>query len=709
MVEIKNGCKSYKVGDTSQIALDNINLKISDTGLVVIYGESGSGKTTLLNCISKLDEFDSGEIKGVSKTDVAYIFQDYALLENVSIRGNLNIAYDISDKSLAIEDALKMVNIKENIEKKVNQLSGGQKQRIAIARALVLNRKIIVADEPTGNLDSKNSNEIAKLLSDLSKNKLVIVVTHNKALFESYADRMIELIDGKIVSDTIINSYNNEVKSGNLDMKLSWQSVKEIIKCRKKLSVSRIFTSTFILSIILLIMIISVNFLGNNQATVIKNATDEYNNQILNMNINNSNYIDDNQIDLLKSKYSNLLLAHNGSTINIGKNTIDVSYVYETNVVDSKIKYGINLLNDNEIIVSNLFADKYRFYSHADDISSIIGDVIIYKDIELKIVGVEDFVYPVHNRKFAEGTSQLEDLELIYFYINPSTYKRTYEAKGYSCSPRMKPFSTIYDSSIDGFSLRSGRMPSNSDEIVLKYASAFFDDISEEELLNTKRKFQFMYKGSIVEIELLIVGFGNENIVYNLNNSDVRFVCDGYLSNYLPNKVAMYCKDINYYTIKMFNSYDIYHDYYLSENINLCFNTASLIGIIISLVSILLIAIVVIYLNSFINQNIEFKKRDIGILKTFGLNNFEISKIVNFDTYIMLGLSTIISLILGPISIAIINEIFSSKVCLFSLLKYKWVFVIIVLIIVIFLTFISSKIALKKLNKRKEIDLIYNR
>ena len=164
MVEIKNGCKSYKVGDTSQIALDNINLKISDTGLVVIYGESGSGKTTLLNCISKLDEFDSGEIKGVSKTDVAYIFQDYALLENVSIRGNLNIAYDISDKSLAIEDALKMVNIKENIEKKVNQLSGGQKQRIAIARALVLNRKIIVADEPTGNLDSKNSYQIAKLL-----------------------------------------------------------------------------------------------------------------------------------------------------------------------------------------------------------------------------------------------------------------------------------------------------------------------------------------------------------------------------------------------------------------------------------------------------------------------------------------------------------------------------------------------------------------
>ena len=221
MLELKNIKKSYKIGNNIQHVLKGINLKFRDKEFTSILGISGSGKTTLLNIIGGLDLYDSGDliIDGTSskkyKTKdwdlyrnhrVGFIFQSYNLIMHQSVLNNVEISLRLSGiskkerKKKAIE-ALKKVGLKEHIHKKPNQLSGGQMQRVAIARALVNDPEIILADEPTGALDSKTSKEIMDILKEISKDKLVIMVTHNAEIANEYSTRIIELKDGMILND----------------------------------------------------------------------------------------------------------------------------------------------------------------------------------------------------------------------------------------------------------------------------------------------------------------------------------------------------------------------------------------------------------------------------------------------------------------------------------------------------------------------------
>ena len=222
MLELKNIKKSYNVGGKSQEVLKGIDIKFRRNEFTSILGSSGSGKTTLLNIIGGLDKYSSGDliIDGVSTKQykdrdwdtyrnyrTSFIFQSYNLIMHQSVLQNVEIALMLSGvskkerRSKAI-DALTKVGLKDHINKKPNQLSGGQMQRVAIARALVNDPEIILADEPTGALDSKTSVEIMDLLKEIAKEKLVIMVTHNEELAKDYSSRIIELKDGLIVGDT---------------------------------------------------------------------------------------------------------------------------------------------------------------------------------------------------------------------------------------------------------------------------------------------------------------------------------------------------------------------------------------------------------------------------------------------------------------------------------------------------------------------------
>ena len=198
MIELKNVSKTYKSKKaTNTTALNNISIKFPEKGLVFILGKSGSGKSTLLNVIGGLDKYDDGEviINGKSTKDfkekdfdayrntyMGFIFQEYYLLENYSIEQNIKLPLELQHKKVteqAIKDALKQVDLEDISKRKTNELSGGQKQRVAIARALIKNPEIILADEPTGNLDTETGEQIWKILKNLSKDKLVIVVSHD--------------------------------------------------------------------------------------------------------------------------------------------------------------------------------------------------------------------------------------------------------------------------------------------------------------------------------------------------------------------------------------------------------------------------------------------------------------------------------------------------------------------------------------------------
>ena len=222
MLQIRDICKEYRTGSLVQKALDQVSLNLRDNEFVAILGPSGSGKTTLLNIIGGLDREDSGDliINGISTIKykdrdwdsyrnhtIGFVFQSYNLIPHQTILSNVELALTISgigksERRERAKKALDQVGLGEQVHKKPNQLSGGQMQRVAIARALVNDPEILLADEPTGALDSETSVQVMELLKEVARDRLVVMVTHNPELAHEYATRIVNLKDGKIRSDS---------------------------------------------------------------------------------------------------------------------------------------------------------------------------------------------------------------------------------------------------------------------------------------------------------------------------------------------------------------------------------------------------------------------------------------------------------------------------------------------------------------------------
>ena len=248
MLQLKDLRKSYHVGDTVTHALDDVSISFRNQEFVAILGPSGSGKTTLLNVVGGLDRYDSGDLiingkstKNFKEIDwdayrnnsVGFVFQNYNLISHLSIIANVELGMNLSGVSAserrkrAIE-ALTQVGLKEHISKNPNQLSGGQMQRVAIARALANNPDILLCDEPTGALDTETSEQIMKLIKELSKDRLVVMVTHNPKLAQEYATRIVNFQDGKILNDS--NPFIPEEEKDTFKLKRTKMSYWNAIK-----------------------------------------------------------------------------------------------------------------------------------------------------------------------------------------------------------------------------------------------------------------------------------------------------------------------------------------------------------------------------------------------------------------------------------------------------------------------------------------------
>ena len=246
MLEIKKISKVYTTESFDQKALDDVSISFRENEFVSILGPSGSGKTTMLNIIGGLDKYTDGdliinEVSTKKYTDrdwdtyrnhkIGFVFQSYNLITHQSVLANVELALTLSgvskkERRRKAEEALKKVGLKDHIYKRPNQLSGGQMQRVAIARALVNDPDIVLADEPTGALDSKTSEQIMNLLKEVAKDRLVIMVTHNKELAEEYSTRIIELKDGKVTNDTDPFKGNGEKVEKSKKNKMTSMSFK---------------------------------------------------------------------------------------------------------------------------------------------------------------------------------------------------------------------------------------------------------------------------------------------------------------------------------------------------------------------------------------------------------------------------------------------------------------------------------------------------
>ena len=269
MIQVKNIFKKYLANENEVLALKDVSINFRNSEFVSILGPSGCGKTTLLNIIGGLDKYTSGDIiiNGVSTKDykdkdwdayrnhyIGFVFQSYNLINHLSVLENVELALSVAgiskkEKRKKAIKALKEVGLEGQIKKKPNQLSGGQMQRVAIARAIVNEPKIILADEPTGALDSETSVQVMDILKKISSKYLIVMVTHNDKLASEYSTRIINILDGKILGDTDpYNPTEEEINKDKIEFEKKDEKQKEKIK-QKKIKTAMSYGTSFMLSL----------------------------------------------------------------------------------------------------------------------------------------------------------------------------------------------------------------------------------------------------------------------------------------------------------------------------------------------------------------------------------------------------------------------------------------------------------------------------
>ena len=296
MIEFKNVSKIYKAKKGVETkALNNINLKIGNKGMIFITGKSGSGKSTMLNLIGGLDNITNGKLlinnQNISNfknkqydsyrnTYIGFIFQEFNILEEYNVYENINLALKLQNKKTQkeqIDNLLNKLGLENLGNRKINELSGGQKQRVAIARALIKDPQIILADEPTGNLDQASSKQIFDLLKDISKEKLVIVVSHDMEAAATYADRIIELKDGKIIHDTNPEIEIKEEKFNLTKSKLPFSYVLKMALRGLTHKPFKLIMTSILTAMALIFMGFTINSVIFNKETFITNTMKDNN------------------------------------------------------------------------------------------------------------------------------------------------------------------------------------------------------------------------------------------------------------------------------------------------------------------------------------------------------------------------------------------------------------------------------------------------
>lgn len=418
MLELKNVCKKY-----DRDVLKKINLKFGNKGFICLVGESGSGKTTLLNIIGGLEQPDSGKvifngnnIKNINSSFysnqlVSFINQNYNLIDKYTVLENILLPIELRRirSPCNVNKILKMLSIYSLKNKKVVSLSGGEKQRVAIARCIVQNTRVILADEPTGALDSENAYSVMRILKNLSKQKLVIVVTHNIELANSFADGIIKINDGKICSKLkIINKNKYSKIKCNRKIKLSFiKLVKYAIKNLNNKLLRNILTIlAFTIGLLSLEIVLSIKT-GFNKELDSLNKSSFFNYPLV---ISKNNYVDD---------FSNKVENKNGVNVKKGSfvtNEIDDKLISLVNNIDKKYVNGITYYRDIDYefkSISYVNPSNNYFYLVSGRMPENKNEVLIMYDEEDSISDKLYNYLDVANNGLINNVFKVNDKELI--------------------------------------------------------------------------------------------------------------------------------------------------------------------------------------------------------------------------------------------------------------------------------------------------------
>lgn len=760
MLELERISKSYKTGSFVQQALKEVSIQFRNNEFVAILGASGSGKTTLLNIIGGLDQYDSGDLiinnKSTKKFKaidwdryrnhcVGFIFQNYNLIPHISILDNVEMGMTLSGvnsktRKKKAKEALKKVGLLEHIHKKPNQLSGGQMQRVAIARALVNNPDIILADEPTGALDTKTSIQIMDLIKEIAKDKLVIMVTHNPDLAKDYATRIIEFKDGTKISDsnpvtekekdTSILKIKKTAMNFRTALKLSFNN----IKTKKGRTLLTAFASSIGIIGIALILSLSNGFkieVDNFEKNTLSQAPVIISTQAMTMSEEtvsqikkedspkypkeekvyaledvmetflHTNILSDEYIEYVKKLDTSLLSG--------------VSYQQATNFnIITKTKDGYKLVadssnwtllptnpnkNENGIIYDNYdilageinenepglilqVNSKNQIYQSTLEALGLSGKEVSFEDIlnqELKVVGNDDY-YLQYGSIFVPN----QDLEKLYQNKNNITLKVQAIIRGKSDKEMITNGSGIgYTNALTELVISK-----NKDSKIVSYQEKSDYNILTNQPFDEK-------DGSMNTKEIMLGYLGKDvkpNVIYLYpKDFESKKEITTYLDKYNEGKEE---KDVVEYTdmAAMIST--------LSGNI---MDAITVVLVAFSSIS-LIVSSIMIAIITYISVLERIK--EIGILRALGARRKDIKRVFNAETFIIGLTSGILGILIAYLLTIPANQIIENLSGLAGVAKLNIYHAIILVIINIILTMIGGAIPSRMASKKDPVEAL---
>ena len=656
MLKLINITKSYG----KNLVLNSINLEFSTPGFITILGTSGSGKSTLLKVIGGLIKCDRGNVEILNRNlntysekefdnyrsnYISYIYQDYYLIDNLTVYDNVIMPLNIikmskRNKKKRVYEKLKLLHIEALANKKVSTLSGGEKQRVAIARAIIKNPLIILADEPTGALDSNNSIIVMDILKELSKNILVIVVSHNEDLAKKYSNRIIRLSDGKVIKDEIINKYISDYKVN--------KSIKPHLSFKNaiKLSINNILSKkirTFLISLACSISIISIclvlsvsnntlkeikiledKVLVNSPIVIlhdtIKESSSTYHNNItkkedsIHTNIFNNNFLD--AIDKLNI-YTNSIYYDRLVDINIMDNTYNyldrsiINFIPSTKTINNNydIVYGRLPNNYNELV---LLIDKNNQVNSS--IYKLFNDNLIYDNI------INTKFKLILNNDYYTNNGDM-------YYINNN-------------------YLSIYNTSNIELNI-VGIIKPKEDNILTDDSYILYSNDLVKYIISNNSNSDIIKKQELVNYSLL------DNTILNDKDKEILLSKLGY-GNYI-NGIYIYpnSKESKDIIINKLDSYqDIIYEDASKYIIDTVVDFVNILTIILMFFSILSIVISIIMMMVITYISTLEREKEIILLRTLGVRRKDVKKIFSSENFII----GIISMVIGLVIVYLISN-----------------------------------------------------
>ena len=773
MLELKKIKKSYKTGTFVQQALDDITLQFRQNEFVSILGPSGSGKTTLLNIIGGLDHYDSGELiinnkstKNYKENDwnayrnncIGFIFQNYNLIAHISILENIEMGMTLSgvqskEKRKRAKEVLQKVGLLEHAHKKPNQLSGGQMQRVAIARALANNPDIILADEPTGALDTKTSEQIMDLIKEISKDKLVIMVTHNRELAEKYSTRIVELKDGKLRKDT--HPVEKEEKaSKELQIKKTamnfWTALKlsfNNIKTKKGRTALTAFASSIGIIGIALILSLSNGF---------QTKIDEYEEDTLSqmpitistqaMNMNGKTMQEIIQKQAKHKEYTNKKIIYpreNELETMLHVNNIDKEYIdYIENISKSKLnaigyEYGttLNVVTEKKDGTYAQVPTSTNYSMSSTSMTGVIGWNIYPESISGKSVLEKDYdilagkideenpgiVLAVNSRNELDSAT----LEQLGFDINQNLSFNDILTKEFKVISN----DNYYEEVGNYFIARQDyqRMYNETDAITIKIQAIVRGKEDKKELTQSGIYYNSALVDAVIEKNKnseivkrqqevnynILTGQPFDETTSTVTKSNILGVLGAEVT---PSIIYLYPKDFETkdYITEYLDSYNngkenqdqvLYTDYaaMISSLSGSIMDAVTYVLIAFSSIS-LIVSCIMISIITYIS--VLERTKEIGILRALGARKKDIKRVFNAETFLVGMFSGLLGIIIAEILTFPINHIIENLSDLANVAQLNPIHAIILVIVSVTLTVLGGLIPASIASKKDPVEAL---